>query len=302
MADKKHSILIIDDENTNIDALSGILRSDYKLFATKSGEAALDRARTEKPDLILLDVLMPDMDGFEVLARIKASEETMKIPVVFITGLTGVEDEEKGLSMGAVDYITKPFKAAIVKARVKTQIMVVEQMRMIEDLSGRDALTGLANRRRFDERFALEWKKALREQKPVSVVMIDIDHFKRLNDEHGHAQGDAALRDMASLISHEIKRSTDLATRWGGEEFVGILTDTSLGDAVALGEAIRAKVESTLIKNVSGGADLSVTVSIGAACVVPSACNSTEELLSEADKRLYEAKQSGRNRVCPRTV
>jgi len=247
----------------------------------------VERATRDKPDLILLDIVMPGMSGFDVLSVLKESEITRSIPVICITGLNSVSDEEKGFRMGAVDYITKPFHQSIVKARIETHLNIVEQIRMIEQLCLFDSLTKAPNRRSFDDHMAIEWGRSMREQTYLSILMIDLDHFKKLNDTFGHQHGDTVLKEVANLIKSTIKRSADFFARWGGEEFTVLLPSTMLNGALALAEAIRAKIE----------AESSVTVSIGVASMTPSPESSITDFITQADKALYDAKRDGRNRI-----
>lgn len=219
----KFTILIVDDERSNIDVLMHILKPDYGVRIAKSGSSALKVAREHQPDLILLDVLMPDMSGFDVLRELKESDQTRHIPAIFVTGLSKVEDEERGFHAGAVDYIVKPFNHAIVKARVETHLKIIKQMRMIERLGMIDALTDIANRRSFDNQLLIEWRRAIRENACISLLILDVDHFKRYNDTHGHPQGDRLLQSLGRIIAGSLKRSTDLGARLGGEEFAVIL-------------------------------------------------------------------------------
>ena len=292
----KYSILVIDDEKTNLMALNTILSPDYTIFIAKSGNEGLKRIGIDKPDLILLDILMPEMDGFEVLKRLKESEDTRDIPVIIITSLDNEADEEKGLELGAVDYIGKPFKNAIVKARVRIHIQIIRQIRTIERLSMIDGLTNIPNRRCFDKRILLEWQWALQEQKPLAFMMLDMDKFKTYNDTYGHPQGDTLLRTVADIFTAAIKRSTDLTARLGGEEFGILLPNTKLQAAALIAENIRLKVETARIPTVEEKIT-AATVSIEVASLVPSPEITVEEFIALADGNLYLAKEKGRNQV-----
>ena len=211
-----YSILVVDDDKSSIDVLNRILRPMYTVYVAKTGAMALRRAREDKPDLILLDIVMSDMSGFGVLSELKQSPETRAIPVICITGLNDAKDEEKAFFLGAADYITKPFNNAIVKARVKNQMDAIRHIRTIERLGLIDALTDLPNRRCFDNQIALEWSRATREGTPISLLMIDVDRFKHYNDTYGHPQGDVALQAVARVLAASLHRRTDLAARFGG--------------------------------------------------------------------------------------
>jgi diguanylate cyclase (GGDEF)-like protein len=291
------TVLVADDDRSNLDVLVHILKSDYQVRVAKSGEAALKIANQFQPDLILLDILMPDLDGFEVLVRLKESDATRHIPVIFITGLNRVEDEEKGFLLGAVDYIVKPFNNAIVRARVRTHAMIVRQMREIERLGLVDALTNAPNRRAFDHRLNAEWSRAAREQSPLGVMIIDVDKFKVYNDTYGHPQGDVLLQAVAETLQTSLKRPADFMARVGGEEFSVLLPATDMNGALRVAEDLRAGVEACRI-SAPDAAGSSVTVSIGVGSVIPALDDVPSDFLSKVDAALYEAKKTGRNRIC----
>ena len=298
MSEKNFSILIVDDEKSNLDVLIHILSPEYNVQVAKSGPMALKRARENQPDLILLDILMPGLNGFEVLGELKEDDATRAIPVIFITGLANVKDEERGFRCGAVDYIIKPFNNSIVKARVRTHLRIVRQMRTIERMGQIDALTDIPNRRAFDQRLRLEWGRAMRDKSRLSLLMIDADRFKVYNDTYGHPQGDILLQALAGVLVRSLKRPADFAARIGGEEFAVLLPATDLDGAVIIGEEIRATVEAARISGHSRKAPTSITVSIGAASMLPEVGHPSEGLIERADRALYAAKDSGRNRVC----
>ena len=291
-----NKILVVDDETSNIDVLCHILRPEYDVIVAKNGRSAMEKTIKHKPDLILLDVIMPDISGFEVIADLKQSELTRSIPVIFITGLDNIENEEKGLLLGAVDYITKPFINSIVKARVRIQLQLVEYINTIERMCKVDALTNIANRRHLDSQIAIEWSRAMRDKKPVGFLMVDIDHFKNYNDTYGHPQGDALLKAVAAVFQQSLNRPADLVARWGGEEFAALLPDTDLKGALEVAERIRANVEHTNVP-CADGALTSVTVSIGVNSEIPLDDRNAEDFISQADKALYIAKSTGRNRI-----
>lgn len=294
---EKKTVLIIDDETSNIIALTGILTPEYDVFAAKNGNDAIQLAREQLPDLILLDVLMPDMDGYEVIAILKSSETTRSIPVIFISGLGSADAEEKGLFLGASDYISKPFNSSVVKLRVQNQIQFASQFNIVKALSLMDELTGAFNRRGFDSRLRLEWNRAMREHTPISIIMIDIDFFKKYNDEYGHLQGDRALKEVAAVLKNTLKRPADFSARWGGEEFVALLPDTDLPGTLNVAEQLRKNIEDTPIP-LDDGSITKVTASLGVNAVRLSPNSSVSDFLAGADEALYAAKASGRNRVC----
>ena len=296
---KKNTLLIVDDENTNLKVISHILNRDYTIYTATDGISAIEKAKELKPDLILLDVIMPVMDGYTTLSELKKTVETYKIPVVFITGMNSVEDEEKGLSLDAADYIAKPFSAAIVKLRVQNQIKIVNQMRTIERLSMIDHLTNIPNKRSFDERLKMEWKQAIREQTPISLLMMDLDKFKKLNDKYGHQKGDFMLQSVAQVFQQSLRRPGDFVARWGGEEFVVLLPNTPVDGAVEIAERIRADTANSNYV-CPDEIVLKTTVSIGVHSLIrvtDNSMHSIESFISSADNALYTAKDAGRNKV-----
>jgi diguanylate cyclase (GGDEF)-like protein len=292
---KDFTILITDDEKLNVNILGEILSPMYNLLISRSGARAIDLAKEHRPDLILLDVIMPEMTGFDAIKILKESEITNNIPVIFITGLTDAKDEEMGLSLGAVDYIAKPFNKSIVKARVSTHLKIVEQMRTIEQLSLVDPLTRVSNRRGFENRLRAEWGSAIREQKPISILMMDIDKFKTYNDTYGHQQGDTALKSFAQASATSLSRSTDFIARWGGEEFIILLPNTNREGAAEVAERVRKNVEDTVILTENASVT-KITVSIGINIMLPATGDTIENFIEAADQALYKAKESGRNR------
>jgi len=294
---KKNSVLIVDDATSNITVLTHILSPEYTIYAAKNGPDALEAAKEHAPDVILLDILMPGMDGYEVLTELKASPATRTIPVIFVTGLDSAQDEAKGLALGASDYISKPFNDAIVKLRVRNQITMLRYIRTIEELTRIDQLTGIPNRRSLDERLSLEWTRAIRTATPLSILVLDLDNFKKYNDTYGHLQGDVLLRTVAEILAQEIKRSGDFFARWGGEEFIALLPATHWDGALRLAETLRKSVEDAVIPLADGQAT-KITVSIGLNSQVPTLDASMLDFLHHADKALYVAKKAGKNRTC----
>jgi len=262
-----------------------------------TGNEALEKVKTEHTDLILLDIVLPGMSGFDVLVELKKSDITRSIPVIIITGRTNPDEEVKGLMLGAVDYILKPFHEVVVKARVETQVRILKQIRIIESFGFVDTLTNIPNRRQFDQTMVKEWNLARREKKPFCILMIDVDHFKIYNDTFGHQQGDIALQTVAGTITSSLKRPTDIAARWGGEEFAVLLPNTSLEGALLVAEDIRSNIEAAVIPSTDGDSNFNVTISIGLAQMLPENKTSIPDLILQADMALYKAKDSGRNRV-----
>ena len=298
MADhvKEFTILITDDEKFNLDILGSIHSPLYNILIARNGARALELAKQNNPDLILLDVVMPDMTGFEVITKLNECETTVHIPVIFITGLTDPADEEYGFFLGAVDYITKPFNKAIVKARVNTHIKIVDQMRTIERIGLIDPLTKVSNRRGFENRFNSDWGRSIREQTPISFMIMDIDKFKVYNDTYGHHQGDVALRTFAETASRALNRSTDFLARWGGEEFVILLPNTDSIGAAGVAESVRKAIEDVEVP-AEDGVITRLTVSIGINSIIPGPETSSADFMNQADQALYKAKELGRNRV-----
>jgi diguanylate cyclase (GGDEF)-like protein len=298
--DQKYSVLIVDDERTNRDALGRVLSGEYSILMAHSGSEAFKLALENVPDIILLDAMMPDMSGFDVLIKLKDNPVTMKIPVIFITSLINDEDEERSFLLGAVDYIKNPCKDTIVKARVNTHLQIVHQIRLNERLGTIDPLTDLHNRRSFNERIELEWKRAARDKRPLSFLMTDVDNFKIYNDTYGHPQGDTLLKTAAKILSSSVKRPADLVARLGGEEFGVLLPDTDPDMVLVVAENIRKNVEAAQIPTANGKIITSVTISIGAVSTIPVASDvaGIDKFIVKADEYLYKAKKAGRNRVC----
>ncbi|MCL2049659.1 MAG: response regulator [Defluviitaleaceae bacterium] len=292
---EKSTVLIIDDEAANIMTLTHILRDEYVVRAVKSGREGVELAKAHLPDVILLDILMPDMDGFQVLKELK-TDGTRDIPVIFITGLSSSADEEQGLKLGASDYITKPFTSSIVKLRISRQIQMKQQIEAIEHLSLTDHTTGLPNRRSFEQRLLVEWTRAKREKESLSILIADLDNFKKFNDTYGHLQGDMALKIFSVTFGSIMKRMGDFAARWGGEEFVALLPNTDVFGSLNVAERIRAGIEALTPEK--DGIASQITVSIGANTLVHPFESSFDEFFSHADEALYRAKNSGRNKVC----
>jgi len=292
---EKNSILIVDDSPNNLNVLFHLLRDDYTLYVAKNGLSAVEIAKAHTPDLILLDILMPDMNGFEVLRILKGLSTTKHIPIIFITALVDAKDEEAGLAMDAADYISKPFVPGIVRLRVGNQIKMVNYLREIERLSKMDELTKLANRRSFNEKLASEWGRAQREQTALGLIILDVDKFKIYNDTYGHQHGDIVLKTIAQILEEITQRSSDFVARWGGEEFIVLLPNTDADGAMKVAEKIRTEVEITEIPHQDGVSK--VTVSAGVNVVVPDVNTIVDKYISDADEALYRAKSEGRNRV-----
>ena len=289
-------ILIVDDSIVQATQLMAILADEYDVTIAQTAEEGLRHVSSESYSLILLDVVMPGMDGFTLLKKLQEEIVTQSIPVILITSLSDVEHEQYGLVLGAVDYISKPFNPHIVRARVNTHIKLYNYRREVELRSMTDQLTGIANRRRYEGYSVEKWHEAVRLKIPFSVCMFDIDHFKRYNDTFGHPAGDKVIAAVARTVASRLHRTTDFFARYGGEEFVAI----SMGDP---GEKIfhylnkiRQAVEDLRIAHDPSVAEW-VTVSVGGVTIVPTMETPYSVYLKIADTMLYDAKKHGRNQV-----
>jgi diguanylate cyclase (GGDEF)-like protein len=295
--DGKLMILLVDDAPTNIQMLNETLKDGYHLFFATNGRDALRIASESLPDLILLDVIMPDMDGYEVCRFMKADPVLRDIPIIFITAMNQQEDEAIGLELGAVDYITKPFNPTIVRLRIRNQIELKRQRDLLTQLSHLDGLTGIPNRRSLDETLIREWRRGSRSTKPLSLMMIDIDHFKAYNDSCGHLAGDDCLWAVAQALKTPLERAADFVGRYGGEEFLGILPETDEEGALMVARELLERVASLNIPHPASPLGEKVTISIGIATATIQHEKQSTCLLQEADNALYRAKQEGRNRI-----
>lgn len=223
MDENKNSVLIVDDESLNITALSHILSQEYTIYVEKDGEGCLESAKELKPDLILLDIIMPEMTGFEVIRLLKEDDETRDIPVVFVTGLSTPKDEEHSFTLGAADYISKPFSAPIVKLRVKNQLQIAEQMRKIKKYSASDPLTGVATRMHFNAVLKQEWQHAMRNKSTLSLILVNINNFAKVNEVYGFSGGDIVLKETAQIISRKLAGINCQIARFDGAEFAILL-------------------------------------------------------------------------------
>jgi diguanylate cyclase (GGDEF)-like protein len=291
-------ILIVDDAIENIQMLNHVLGEEHDLLFALNGEKALELAHAQGPDLILLDAVMPGMDGYEVCAALRASPGAQDIPIIFVTALATPEDETRALEAGAVDFITKPYNMAVVKARVRTHLTLKRQSDAMRELTLTDALTGVANRRSFNDALANEWRRCSRAAAPMSIIMIDIDHFKNYNDAYGHQAGDTCLKAVASAMKHCASRPPDMLARYGGEEFVILLPNVAAPGAETVAQRILQEVRMLAIPHRMSTAGDIVTVSIGAATLAPCQGGNPESLIRSADSLLYQAKKDGRNRYC----
>ena len=290
-------ILLVDDQPLNIKILHQLLHADYDLHMATNGEQAIEMCARLRPDLVLLDIEMPGMDGYQVCEQLKNDPMTTDIAVVFVTGHNDEETEVKGFQLGAVDFIHKPINPLITQVRVKNQIVLKRQSDLLRSIALLDSLTGVANRRKLSQSYPEAWAQCIREQVPISVVMIDIDFFKLFNDSYGHNGGDTCLRKVAQAIQTTVNRPYDLVARYGGEEFICILPKTDAKGARYVSQAIVSAVQALLIPHESSKVSDFVTVSVGSASVIPQRQFVEQMLIDAADQQLYLSKEQGRNRM-----
>jgi diguanylate cyclase (GGDEF)-like protein len=294
----RYRLLMMDDEPLNIQTLYRAFATDHQVFIATTGEQALALCASKHPDLVLLDVEMPGMDGYEVCRRLKADAATREIPVIFVTAHNDEASEAIALDAGAVDFITKPINPRIVRARVRTHLTLKRQSDLLRQWVYTDGLTGVRNRRYFDERLQEEWGRARRDRTELSVLMLDVDFFKRFNDHYGHQAGDECLRRIATTLKGGLKRQGDLVARYGGEEFVCLLPNTALQGAMHLAATLCRRVQEQNIPHADSSIASMVTISVGVCSVSGRVACPVEELVRGADAQLYRAKSLGRNRSC----
>lgn len=293
----KPTILAVEDDTAIQALLRAVLGPIYNLKIAGDGATALLAAAEVEPDLVLLDVILPDMDGREVCRRLKGNTRLAAVPVIFLTSLSDPAHEVEGLEAGGIDYLAKPINPAILKVRVANHLDLKRSRDALEHMARLDGLTGLVNRRTFDDMLAREWRRLARVSHPLAVIMMDVDHFKQYNDTYGHGGGDECLRQVAKAAAGALQRPADVVARYGGEEFVALLPDTTLDGALMVAEAIRAAVISLAIPHGGSKVASQVTLSLGAACTVPQPEGKPEALLEAADQELYAAKSGGRNQA-----
>jgi diguanylate cyclase (GGDEF)-like protein len=291
-------LLVVDDQPANIQAVHQVFAQDHQVLMAKGGEQALSLCSTQPPDLVLLDIEMPGMDGYEVCERLKADEATRHIPVIFVTAHRDEAAEAKGLELGAVDFIHKPINPTIVRARVKTHLTLKAQADLLRQWVYLDGLTGVHNRRYFDQQLDIEWRRARRAGSPLSVILLDVDFFKRYNDHYGHQAGDVCLRRVASALRSSLRRPSDLVARYGGEEFVCLLPETGLAGALHVAGVLEQHLRAEGIPHAESTIAPFVTVSQGVCTTPPDSNEGTDALMRGADAQLYLAKARGRQQVC----
>jgi diguanylate cyclase (GGDEF)-like protein len=290
------SLLIVDDSTRDMETLVSAL-AEYRLFTATNSVQALTIAVSVQPDLILLSIRLPELDGYEICRQLKQQTDTQHIPVIFVTELNNEEHETQGFSVGAVDYITKPIQPNIIRARVAAQLQLKAHCDHLALTADTDMLTGIPNRRHFETVVQNEWNRALRYDKPLSLIMVDVDHFKRYNDYYGHAAGDDCLKAIADSFVSTIRRASDMVARLGGEEFVCLLPEVPREQAINLAEQILFSIRDLGIAHADSPVADHVTVSLGLATLNLDQHTTWQNLLQHADVALYQAKHEGRNRL-----
>lgn len=287
-------VLLIDDSEFVHRLLKARLKTEaIELAYASNGKIGIERAVELQPSLILLDLDMPVMDGFETIRHLVELNETKNIPIIVLSGNDTVQDKVTMFDMGAMDFISKPFELTELRARLRSSLRISSLLRMLEQKAQIDGLSGLYNRACFEGRWEQEYDRSLRESSALSLAMIDIDHFKSVNDSFGHPAGDAVIEGVARILQRHL-RPYDIACRYGGEEFVLILPSTTPDQAMGVCERIRSDCESTKWARVP---ERTITLSIGIAGCVNGPVSDAESIIAAADKNLYHAKESGRNRI-----
>lgn len=321
---KKFTILIIDDNSINLRvAVDYLEESGLTILVAKDGERGIEQAQKARPHLIVLDIVMPGIDGFETCRRLKKEAETKHIPIIFLTALSDTEDKVKGFQYGAVDFVTKPIQREELLARIGAHLRIQALTQKLQEqnqklkqqaielkvaneaaeaanrklarLVNLDSLTQIANRRHFDIHLNREWRRLMREGAALSLIMCDIDYFKNYNDYYGHQAGDDCLRRVAQAIAKIPERPGDLVARYGGEEISAILPYTNAQGAVQIAEVIQLAIKQLQIRHHRSYVSQNVTISMGISCLVPDRDSRPESLISAADRALYVAKERGRN-------
>lgn len=306
-------ILLVEDSRADLAILCEYVRRfGAEAIAAQSGHDALARFAESKPDMVLLDVVLPDLDGYAVARRIRELEQPGEwTPIIFLSAMGRDQDIEKGIAAGGDDYLAKPVSGIVLSAKIRamqrliqmqTSLLVLTRKldsanRELLRLSSTDGLTGVANRRFFDDALQREWRRARRNSNSIALLICDVDHFKLYNDTYGHVAGDDCLRRIALVMQKHMERASDLAARYGGEEFAVILPETSISGAERVAERIRHAVAEQLIPH-SASSHGRVTLSIGIAAAVPGVDNPPDDLVLDADRALYQAKTKGRDAVC----
>ena len=301
------NILIADDTASDRIVLKSYLKQlGHDVLDVSDGRQAIETFSTHQTqlDLVILDVLMPNLDGYDTAKKIRTMEGDEWLPIIFLSAQTEADDLSEGIHAGGDDYLFKPVDKIILTAKMHAMQRISLMRRKLSEMNKRlarmvnlDGLTGAANRRYLDEYLEREWLRAHRNQSPLSICMVDVDLFKSFNDQFGHLAGDECLKSIVSTIDAIPRRPGDIVARYGGEEFCCVLPDTGIDDAARLAEAMRKEVEERVIGYQITNTDRIVTVSIGVATVIPDKDSSIQHLISKADKALYQAKEFGRNQI-----
>ena len=304
-------VLLAEDSLTMMLTTSAIIKkSGHQLIQARDGKQALELYKSEKPDLVLLDVEMPEYNGFEVVEKIRAMDTNIWVPVIFLTAFVDDENLSKGIEVGGDDYLTKPISSIVLNAKLNAMQRISEMQKKLLTVTNElseinnklqqsvttDPLTNAKNRLYMDECFEREWFRSMRNKTELSVLLLDVDNFKALNDSNGHHAGDECLKGLVELMQTYLKRSTDVLCRYGGDEFVIILPDTCHNYAVKIAEKVRLGVEQ-YSANLKLDTLVDISVSIGSASQIPNDTTTPDDFLKAADDALYEAKQAGRNRI-----
>lgn len=299
---KKAKVLIVDDDPLNRLVLEKTLADEHTVFLVENGEKALTFLKTTVVDLIILDIVMPGLNGYEVLMQLKENPVTQATPVIFISANTSHDDEAKGFELGAMDYIAKPFSTVVVRARVRNQLLIKQKNDLLEMLASIDGLTEIPNRRYLDENLSREWRRSRRSSTPLSVILMDIDHFKRYNDCYGHRAGDDCLKRVAHALVTSCQLGCDFVARYGGEEFAAVLPGLNQQEAKVVANRLRDAVNALNIPHKASLNADHVTISLGVATTETGQIHAEQVLLEEADLGLYEAKDTGRDKIVARAI
>ncbi|MGK7944975.1 MAG: diguanylate cyclase [Microcystaceae cyanobacterium] len=298
-------ILVVDDDRfVQMQLRLYLEREGYQVAIANSGEEGLDMYRTHHPDLVLLDAIMPGINGFECCKQLAQLPSAEYVPILIITALDDQQSVDYAFEVGAADYVTKPIHWAVLRQRVRRllyQIKLQRQLQLanihLERLAFLDGLTQISNRRHFDDRLSVEWNRGTRDRLPISLILGDVDDFKKYNDTYGHPAGDICLKEVAQIFLQSAKRPTDLAARYGGEEFALILPNTDLQGAEAIAHKIQAVLRRLRIPHQGSTVTEYVTLSMGIGSMIPDQDHSYTSLIEQADQRLYQAKTQGKNLV-----
>jgi len=290
------TVLIVSDRQDTTQWLQSILSREHQVQVMTSGGGALCVAMELLPALILVELPLPDMEGLSLITAIQDMEWGQHCPAILVIGKADVEMEKQALHLGAADYFSQPLHREIAEMHVFNHIRSAQNIRMLESMCKTDPLTGISNRRDFESRLNIEWNRALREHGVLSMLMVDVDYFKRVNDTYGHIRGDILLRNLAQCIRSNLRRGTDFVARIGGEEFAVLLPGTDLKGACTVAGLLRKEIQGQKLQ-LPEGKEECITVSIGVACMLPTLERTPEALSDSADYALYQAKERGRNQV-----